>query len=216
MRLQLLLVSLCGFWGTVSHAQDVDDVTVWSGFSTFGLTLEGGYQIAPDWRARAGLMGGLSLDETQTQDGNSYDVDAQLGAMAMMLDYSPSGSDWRVSGGFLLSRTTINSTVSGTAANPIEYNGQSFSQGTATSVAEFNRAVSPVVTAGYDYPLGEDWVMSSEIGAVFMGGFDVDLTGDSTALQDAIDNDEDVRQSRKDAADLAYYPYISVSIGYRF
>jgi hypothetical protein len=216
MRLRYLVTLILGLLAAPGYAQQVGDTTVWSGVSTFGLSLEGGYQITPDWRARAGLMGGLNVTETQEQDGNSYDVDAQLGGVAMMLDYSPSGANWRMSGGLLVSRTTIETTVRGNAQDPIEYNGQSFNAGTATSIAEFNRSVAPVVTVGYDYPLGDRWIMSSEIGGVFIGGLDVEITGDSAALQDAIDNDEDVQKSRADAGDLSLYPYVSVSVGYKF
>lgn len=216
MRLRHLMTVLFGLFAVPGHAQQVGDTTIWNGVSTFGLSLEGGYQITPDWRARAALMGGLNLKETQEQDGNSYDVDAQLGGVAMMLDYSPDGANWRMSGGLLVNRTTIETTLRGNAQDPIEYNGQSFSAGTATSIAEFNRSVAPVVTVGYDYPISDRWVMSSEIGGVFIGGLDVDIRGDSTALQNAIDNDEDVQESRADAADLSLYPYVSVSVGYRF
>lgn len=197
-------------------AQNIGDVTAWSGISTFGLSFEGGYQMTPDWRARAGWMGGLQLNETQTESGNSYDIDAALGAMTMIVDYSPVDADWRISGGLVFSRTSIETTISGTASNPIEYDGQSFDSGTATSIAEFNRTAAPLVSVGYDYPINDEWVLSSEIGAVFVGGFDIEITGDSAELQVAIDADPDVQNARADAANFAAYPYINLSVGYRF
>jgi hypothetical protein len=216
MRLQYIAILLLGTIGAPVHAQQVGDFTVWSGFSTFGASFEGGYQIAPDWRARGGWMGGVNLNETETEDGNTYDIDADLGAFTMMLDYSPMDADWRVSGGLLFSRTSIETAITATSDNPIEYDGQSFASGNVTSVAEFDRSVSPVITAGYDYPFGDNWVFSSEIGAVLIGGLDIVVTGDSAALQDAIDNDPDVAEGRADASDLSFYPYINVAVGYRF
>jgi hypothetical protein len=216
MQSHYLAILLLSAIGAPVHAQQVGDFTAWNGFSTFGVSFEGGYQITPDWRARGGWMGGVNLNETQTEDGNTYDIDADLGAITMMLDYSPMNADWRVSGGLLFSRTSIETTIMGSADNPIEYDGQNFDSGTVTSIAEFGRSVSPVMTAGYDYPFGDNWVFSSEIGAVLIGGLDVVVTADNETLQDAIDNDSDVREGRADAADLSFYPYINVAVGYRF
>ncbi len=216
MKSTVAIAFIFSVLGSVGHAQQVGDVTAWSGISSFGLSFEGGYQFAPEFRARGGWMGGVNVDETRTEDGNTFDVDAEIGALTMMVDYSPVDAGWRMSGGVLVSRTTIDSTVRGAAGDPIEYNGQSFSSGVAESLIEFKRSVSPVVTAGYEYPISDNWVLSGEIGAVFIGGVDVEVTGDSAELQDAIDNDEDVKSMREDLADVSIYPYINIAMGYRF
>jgi hypothetical protein len=216
MIFRVLLACIFSVVGSIGQTQQVGEITGWSGISSFGLSIEGGYQFSPDLRMRGGWMGGVSLNETRTQDGNTFDVDAEIGAIAMIMDFSPVDADWRVSGGVLFSRTSIESMIQGSASDPIEYNGQSFENGIATSYAEFDRMVSPMITLGYDYPFAGNWVMSGEIGAVFTGGLDVVITGDSAALQNAIDNDDDVQSSREDAADMSIYPYINVSMGYRF
>ena len=56
-------------------------------------------------------------------------------------------------------------------------------------------------------------VLSSEVGAVFIGGIDVALVGDSRALQDALDNDADVRRS---VINTTNGPCINLLLGYRF
>jgi hypothetical protein len=212
---KMLCAVLC-ISGSIAQAQQVGDVTLWSGLSTFGATVEGGYQFAPEFRLRGGWMGGVNVNDTQTEDGVTYDVEASIGALTMVLDYSPIDADWRVSGGILLSRTAIDTVVTGTVENPLEYNGQTFDGGAATGRAEFMRSSAPIVTMGYDYSYSDDWIISGEIGGVFIGGLDLTITGDSAALQDAIDSDADVRASREEAADFTLYPYISLSVGYQF
>lgn len=202
--------------GQAARADDVGDFTFWNGVSTFGATFEGGYQIAPEYRLRGAWMGGLSLDQSAEDGGNTYEVDGALGAVSLILDYTPIQADWRLSGGVVFSRTYVDVIAQGSAGDPIEFDGETFDSGIATGRADFARQAAPIVTAGYDFPLSDRWVLSGEVGAVFVGGVALELVGNSQALQDALERDDEVISAKQDAADFTAYPYISISVGYKF
>ena len=197
-------------------AQEVGDTTVAAGISTFGANLEAAYQVSPEFRVRGALMGGLSYSETSNEDGNEYDLDASLGAIAILADYYPTQSGFRVSGGVVFSNTNIDATTTASTGSPIEIDDQSFTTGSVKASAEFANTVSPMVTAGYDYRFGNAWSIGGEIGAIYTGGVDLKATGSNAALQTAIDGSQDYADARRDADDIKFYPYLSVTVGYRF
>lgn len=205
-----------GLGGTAS-AQDVGETILANGFSVLGATLEGSYQIEPDARVRGVLIGGLSYDQTEEDDdGNSYEIDASLTAAAVLVDFFPTGPGWRLSGGVLFNASDLEALGTGGPSEPFEINGQTFVGGVVEADVRFNNQIAPMITTGYDYPINENWILSGEIGAIFTGGFDIDVTANSDALQTEIDNDPDYQELRSDADDLTILPYISVSVGYRF
>jgi hypothetical protein len=204
-----------------TQAQDIGDKSVAFGLSTFGPTLEGTYQIDQKWRLRGAVMGGLSYSETETEDDNSYDVDAKLGALALLADYYPTTSGFRVSGGLLLNTTKVDATTVASAGSPFMIDDgdggeREFTSGSVTARGEFAKRISPMITTGYDYRFSNSWMLSGEIGAVYTGGIDLTAKGSTTDLQDAIDASDDYRDARRDASDITFYPYISVMVGYRF
>lgn len=211
----LAAIALCAVTTGVS-AQDIGDTSASVGLSTFGVNLEGTYQILPQWRMRGAIMGGLNYSGTETEDGNTFEVDAGLGAFAVMADYYPTTTGWRVSGGVLVNNSNIDSTTTASTSNPIEIDGINYGAGSIKVDANFSKKISPIVTTGYDYRFAKNWMLSGEIGAIYTGGIDLDATGSTAQLQTAIDASVDYRDARRDAADLEFYPYISVTVGYSF
>lgn len=184
-------------------AQETGDVTIGAGLSTFGANLEAAYQIDPQWRARGALMGGISADYEETDNGDTVEGDFDLGAFAVLADYYPLQNGWRVSGGLLLSNTELS--ASGTAAGEA-----------ATVSGEFANPASPMITTGYDLRFGQGWSFNSEIGVVFNGGIDLEFTADNPLNQAVIDADADVQDAISDASDIVALPYLSLGFSYRF
>ncbi len=189
--------------GAMATAQEAGDVTVGTGLSTFGLNLEGAYQIDPQWRARGALMGGISASYDETEDGDTAEGDFDLGGLALLADYYPTQSGWRVSGGLFLSNTELS--ASGTSA------GQD-----AELSAEFANQVAPMVTTGYDWRFGDGWSFNSEVGVVFTGGIDLEVNATGAGNQAIIDADPDVQDAISDAEDVVALPYLSFGVSYTF
>ena len=202
---------------TAAQAQEAGDMSVGLGVSTFGGNLEASYVINEQLRVRGALMGGFSYEESGAESGEgSYEFDASLGGVAVLADYYPTHSGWRLSGGLFLSNTDFNGIAEATASNPIEIDGTDYTSGSVTSKAEFKNTVSPVLTTGYDLHFANNWTFSSEIGAIFIGGVDFSASSDDATLQAEIDSSVDYQEARDDADDLDIYPYLSFGLGYRF
>lgn len=189
--------------GAMATAQEAGDVTVGGGLSTFGLNLEGAYQIDPQWRARGVLMGGLGLDFEETEDGDTVEGDFSLGGLAALADYYPMQNGWRISGGLFLSNTELD------ASGQVDGDN-------ADVTAEFSNAVAPMITTGYDWRFGDGWAFTSEIGVIFTGGIDIEYTAENPNDQADIDADPDVQDAISDAEDVNALPYLALGVSYTF
>ncbi len=212
-----IAIAVSALISTAAQAQDVGDMTFSAGVSTFGGNLEATYRIDPVIRLRGALMGGFAYDGTETDDdGNTYEIDANLGAIALLADYYPYNNGWRISGGLLFNNTDFSGTATASATDPIDVNGQSYDSGSLTASAKFAKEVSPMITTGYDYGFADNWMLSAEVGAIYTGGIDLDVTAGGAIPQSEVNADADYRKARNDASDLTFYPYIGITVGYRF
>ena len=156
---------------TGATAQDSARVGV--GFSMFGPTVEGQFAISDSLTIRGAVAGGLSGSGTTTADGLDYSMNANIGATTLLGTYHlPAGM--RLSGGVLMSNTSFNGSVAGSAGDlvggvPVP------SAFEISSSAEFSNSLAPMATVGFDIPVF-GFVMSSDMGLVRTGGVDVTLT----------------------------------------
>lgn len=219
LDMQLLwtcFLALC-LLATPGFAQTTGDAAVGGGVSVFGPILETSYHIERNSRLRGIFMGGLTYDTVETDnDGNSYDVDLELAAAAVLFDYYPDQSGWRVSGGVLIDLTDFTATARGGDGSAFNINNAVFPGGNVMAEAHFANELSPMVTAGYDVDLGNSWIVSGELGAIYTGGLETDFTANTAALQGAIDNDEDFQAYRRDLEAVQVLPYVSVAVSFRF
>lgn len=201
-------------------AQQQGDTTAALGLSTFGANAELGYFIQDNLRVRGALMGGLSasgsFEDSDEFGSGTFDYDGQLGGASVMLDYYPTQTGWRLSGGAFFSNTDFSGTAVASGADSFEFDGQVFTSGDFTTTAKFKNEVSPVVTTGYDWTWDNGFSIGTEVGAVITGGIDLAATSTDGSIQSAIDGDADYQQARRDAADIKAYPYLSVVVGYKF
>lgn len=204
------LYAICGIslLSTAAMAQDAGDTSISLGVSTFGANIEAAYQINPSYRVRGALMGGLSFDYDESGADGDFIGDFTLGGVAILGDYYPMQNGWRVSGGVFFSNTELNTT----GTTNIDGHGDE----SVSLAAKFSNEISPMLTTGYDWSFGSGWSLNSEIGVVFNGGIDLDVTADNAAIQQDVDDDADVQQAKADAQDIVALPYIGLTVAYRF
>lgn len=203
------------FTATAQH--NVGDATFGGGVTLFGPMVEGSYTFEPNLRLRGVLIGGWDFDMTESDDdGNTFDIDADPAAAALLIDHYPRGDGLRFSGGLLFDLSEVGAVGRGAGPAGFEINGETFDEGVVTAEASLGNRVAPMIAAGYEYPLDDQWVLTGEFGAVFAGGLATTLEANSQPLQDAIDEDEDIQQSLEDVAGLTILPYISVGVSFRF
>lgn len=213
---------MCGLLliATAARAQPVGEVIVGSGISSLGSNIEATYQFDPDFRFRGVLLGVPSFGDNSQNlelDGTDYDYEASVRAFATLIDYYPNDSGWRISGGLLFNRSEFNATATLTANNTFTLDdGATFDSGSASLDFAFNKTVSPMVTTGYDYPIGEKWVLSGELGAIYADGLSLIASSTNAALQAEISDEPHIQDARDDADEVTFYPYISFTVSNRF
>lgn len=205
-RTIFVAVSMTAF-GNLASAQDAGDTTVAAGLSTFGLNLEGAYQIDPQLRVRGALMGGFSADYEESDADGTVEGSFDLGGVAVIADYYPMQNGWRVSGGLFISNTELEATGTVDVAGTDEQ---------ATVSASFANDITPMLTTGYDWGFGNGWSFTSEVGVVLTGGIDVSFDATDPTAQSEIDDDAEVQETIDDAADITALPYLAFGVSYRY
>ncbi|WP_341367324.1 hypothetical protein [Yoonia sp. BS5-3] len=203
------LACVAAICANAATAQEAGDVSVALGVSTLGANIEAAYQIDPTYRVRGALIGGIDFDYEESDDEADFEGSIELGGLALIGDFYPLQNGWRVSGGLLFS----NSELSATGTADIEGLGEE----DVTISAAFVNDIAPMITTGYDANFGDSgWAFNTEAGLIFTGGIDLSFDADNAAVQDQVDDDPDVQEAQSDAEDITLYPYVSLSVSYRF
>lgn len=198
---------------TTLQAQD-DRYRLGVGLSTLGPQIEGAYRITPQFAVR-GVIAAIGADGQETVDGVTYDVSGQLGGFSVLGDYYTGDSGFRLTAGAFLSDTDLSGSATASPANPIEVGNTTLTAGeTVGASVEFSNRISPVLAVGYDGRMGRNFTLSGEVGAVLMGGLDVQL--DAPSSVSAADVELERRNIEDDLSGLDFYPYISISATFRF
>ncbi|MFQ1702012.1 hypothetical protein ACJ5NV_15590 [Loktanella agnita] len=188
-------------------AQDLQNLSVGLGVSSFGGNLEVGYRVDQRFGVRGAYLGGLSAEYDEQDGQTNISGDFELGGLTVMGDYYPMQGNWRVSGGLFFSGSEL--TARGTEQIGLQTVG-------LITEAEFKNDVSPVLTTGYEIPLGNNFSLNTEFGVIFTGGIATEFTADDPDDQDDVDNDPDLQQLQDDLEDIGIYPQAAITVSYRF
>lgn len=188
------------------------------GVSTMGGTLEGAYRINQNWAVRGVVAGGINTKTlgggTQTIDGVTYNINGQLGGFALLGDYYTGGTGFRISGGAFVSNTSFSGSTQASAANTITIGNTTLSSGETVSTSiEFKNKVSPMATVGYDWNIGRNFTLSGEIGAIAMGGLNVNVTAPAAPAADVARETQNIRD---ELSGYGVYPYVAITAAFRF
>ncbi len=206
----LLTASAIALLSSAAVAQD-SNLRFGLGVSTLGPTLEGAYRLNQSFALRGVLSGGLGINGAQTIDGVKYDTKGQLGGFALLADYYTGDTGFRVSGGAFISNTNFSGSTTASPTNPITVGNTTLTSGeTASASVEFARKVSPMLTVGYDWNIGQRFTLSGEVGAIGMGGLNVSV------VAPAADVAREVRNINDELSQFGVFPYIAITGSFRF
>lgn len=196
MRLKTLLATtaICSV-GFAANAQEVGELSVGIGATSYGASLEVQYGISPNLAVRGMLMGGFSLDDTFEVDEGTLDGELTLGGLAVVADYYPFANPWRVSGGLFFSNTSATG----------DYVGDT----NFSAELAFENEVVPMLTTGFNYPIASGWSVSGDIG-VLVTSLEVSSDAEDAEAQTEIDD------INNDLADIPVLPYIGFAVNYSF
>jgi len=213
-----------------SGLADAADVAIGAKGGTLGLGVELTVGLGRQVNGRFGVSGFNYSDRREASD-IEYDAEARLRTAAALLDFHPGGRGFRLTGGLVWNGTEVEGSSLPPASGFYDIGGVRVPVnllGTLDADADFDPVV-PFVGLGWGNAVGANQKVgfSFEVGAVFQGTADVELTpvlspdspinttpGAREALQILIEREES--DIEDDAADYDIYPVVSIGVTYRF
>lgn len=202
-----LLLSASSLAGAVETAVGVS-------LSSFGA----GAQVTWGINDNLGVRGHFSaaeFDESTEADGVDYDAELEVGAIGVILDYYPMGGNFRLSAGLFDNQNELTGTATVAA--------EGIGDGTATYTGQMDIDVDlgdvvPYVGLGWGNAAGDGMPVrfGVDVGLVPMDP-DVELTLQQPApgvTQADIDAEE--KNVEDDLDEFELYPFINLSLSYRF
>lgn len=162
-----------------------------------------------------------SKDETGTEDGIEYDIELDLSSAAALFDWHPFGGVFRITAGALLNGNELN--FEARSALTYDIGDETY---TAPEVGQLDGKidfddVAPYASIGWGNAVGENKniTFSFELGAVYQGSPNVDLTATGTlasnsTFQAELQKEEDNLQDELDEYEI--YPVAAIGISYHF
>lgn len=99
----MIAIAAAALCTSAATAQDVGDTSIAFGVSGFGGSVEAAYRIDPSIGVRGAYWGGVSLSYQEDDGETDIEGDVRLGGLALLADYYPTQSGWRISGGVFFS-----------------------------------------------------------------------------------------------------------------
>jgi hypothetical protein len=156
-----------------------------------------------------------------TESDIKYDFDAQLFTIEALLDWFPFQNGFHVSGGALFNQNELDADAQNSASYTIGNTTYTAAQvGSLHGNIDFNE-VAPYLGIGWGTPFGKEghWSFLFDIGAMYQGKPNVDLTANGTLASNAafltdIQREEENLQDQLDKFQV--YPIVSLALAYRF
>ena len=182
-------------FATMASAQDVGDFNAGAGLSILGPMVEGSYQVTPDLAVRGIAFGAISLTDTVDLDEYTVDGSITLNGGGLLMDYYPTNSGWRVSGGVVV----IDFSLDGDFTGPENFVGN----------ISLKNNIAPLVTTGYRHTFRNNMTVSGDLG-VMVNGLVASSNNADPLVQDEIDS------LNADLDQIPVVPFISIMVGYTF
>jgi hypothetical protein len=177
------------------------------GMSTLGPTIEGSYRLGERFSLR-GLIGAFEFDYSESADGGEFKGDLSSRGGGMLIDFYPTSTGFRITGGALYTDYRVNARSGGYEIGGITSN--------ILLDIEQDRNVNPIAGIGWDFGRADRRIVfSTDVGAIFGSGFSLSATDPSGTFSQAQIDDE-VSDIRKDLDDLKIIPFIKVGVVFHF
>ncbi len=195
-------------------------VSVVTGFPT-GVGLEVTQQFAPSWNARVGGGIPVELEPSDVKVGhNKYDMTFKVGGVSALVDWHPTGGNFRLSAGALLvpERTTFNRTKA-----PFTLGNQTYTSSQVTRVygeTKVSQRVAPAFLVGWGNAAKRNghWGFNAEAGIAATGDTKVSLTAVGPLANDPVLKTalEAERQHIKDKSTFNVQMIARIGVSYGF
>lgn len=199
--------------------QPVQKFSISPNVSTLGVGVEATYKQSDNLRFR-GAINGLNLDGDRTISGIDYSVGANLASVGAIVDYHPFAGGLKLSGGVRLNNNE--GTISATPSESLSIGGTTYTPediGTISGDVSYGR-IAPYAGVGYSAKVTKGLSIGAELGAMFQGKPDVNLSangllGSNDAFRSDLERESnDIRSKLEDWTQI--YPVASVSVTFNF
>lgn len=193
--------------------------TIGGKVGTLGLGLEGSYQFTDKWAVRGGFNQ-YDYDFEDDLDGVDFDGDLELRSITLLADYRPTAGGFRITGGAVFNENAIVAVADPAATYDIDDTIYTIEEtGVLSADTEFD-SVAPYLGLGYDWDVGERFLINFDLGVLFQGEAAVQfssvggtLSTDATFLADL---EAEERFAEDDLEDYDLYPVLSIGLSYSF
>ncbi len=187
-------------------------------------TLGAGLEIE---RSFSDLIGGriianyFTYDYSGTEEDIEYDFDLTLQSIGLLLDWHPFKGSFRISGGVIYNGNGLDAKARSSATYEIgDHTYTADEIGKLTGEIDFDD-FAPYAGIGWDTSSGKKQGLGFvfEIGVVFQGTPDVDLSAsgpiasDATFQRDLAKEEDDLQDALNE---FKFYPVLAIGISYRF
>ena len=190
--------------------------------TTLGAEVDGEYAFNPSFGARVGVRY-FTYDYNDDVSDIEYDVDLELLSVSALLDWHPFQGSFRISAGVMYNGNEADATGKPNANGTYQIGDTTYpaaAVGTLDGNIDFNK-FAPYVGLGWDTSFGKKKAFGFlfEIGAMFQGSPNVDLTASGPIASDPTfqQNLNQEKQNIEDDIDsFTIYPMIAIGFCYRF
>lgn len=224
MSIKLLVIQFLVFFSITQTAYAASGDTA-LGFKTgtLGLGLEFTVEASDQVNVR---FGGnyFKLNKQIGIEGNDYDLDLRLLTYSALADWFVADGSFRLTAGAFLNRNTLYGTA--LPSNSYVIDGMTYTSaevGNLSADVRF-KSFAPYLGIGWGNPLADDsdWSFMVDLGIMFAGKPNLDITSTGGSLSDNAVLIADIAQAEQDFRDadelkyLKFYPVISIGLNYRF
>lgn len=222
MKKSLLALAVLGAFVGVAQARDIG-IT-----ADVGTTGVGFHLVVPVHERINARFGFNSFSHSMDESTNdaSYDVDVKLRTFDALVDYYPTSSQFRLTGGIVYNDSKVSAKARPGAGSSYTFNGNTYSSAQVGDVGgniDFNK-VAPYVGIGWGNAIaeGKGWGFTADAGVIFQGSPSASLSssnctaGAAVCGQLASDLAAENASLNDDVNDFRYYPVIRVGATYKF
>jgi len=188
--------------------------------NTLGADIDVDHAYSDSIAARVGLNY-FTYSYDAKKSNIDYDLDLKLKSLALLLDWHPGQGSFRISGGVLWNGNKVDADAKSSTSYKVGDNTYTSAElGKLTGDIEFNK-VAPYLGLGWDTSFGKDggWGFVFEIGAVYQGSANVDLSATGTLANDPTfkkDLAKEESDFEDDLSNYKIYPVVALGVSYRF
>jgi len=191
-------------------------------FGTLGLGLDLSTPLTEKTSVRFNING-FTYSDTQEIDDVSYDGDLDLLTVGALLDYYPTSTNFRLSGGVYYNDNKFSGTAVPTATTVVELNGVDYGVndiGRVDSEVTFDK-FAPYLGLGWGNQATESgWGFSLDVGAMYHGEpeSEIDVVINNATIEQQIRDDVEAekKSAQDDISSYKFYPVVMVGVNYSF